>query len=414
MERKTIGGFIAALRKANGMTQRELAERLNVSDKTVSRWERDDGAPDLTLIPVLAEIFGVTCDELLRGERRSAADTAPEQPSPKGEKELRRLLTSAVSKYRDLSYISMGISLVGLIVALICNLAALRAVLGFLLGCIFFAASAVCQAIFFNRALAAVADSEVDEDALGRFRHQILRITQRSLGLLTALVGFTFPLVLMDSFVGLSPDNMLLFGSLGAAAFLLLYALVCHVWDASLLRRGFFTLEQREEQRYWARHRLRRRCAGGTVIALVVTAAANLTFLGIFTSADPIYSLTFTDPASYVAFMETRAEDDLFFDTAVEPMDYYDEQGNLISEEEALTVTEVVDGLTLTYLHRNNTVAQTSWDTDDGVFSVTVHTYEHFRQYAAIGNMVSLGFAGLYCLEVLGGAVCYLKKRRAV
>lgn len=46
MEKKTIGGFIAALRKANGMAQKALAERLNVSDKTVSRWERDDGAPD--------------------------------------------------------------------------------------------------------------------------------------------------------------------------------------------------------------------------------------------------------------------------------------------------------------------------------------------------------------------------------
>lgn len=47
------------------MTQKDLAERLNVSDKTVSRWERDDGAPDLSAIPVIAEIFGVTCDELL-------------------------------------------------------------------------------------------------------------------------------------------------------------------------------------------------------------------------------------------------------------------------------------------------------------------------------------------------------------
>lgn len=67
MEQRTIGKFITALRKASGMTQRDLAERLGVSDKSVSRWERDEGAPDLSLIPVLAEIFGVTCDELLRG-----------------------------------------------------------------------------------------------------------------------------------------------------------------------------------------------------------------------------------------------------------------------------------------------------------------------------------------------------------
>lgn len=78
MEKKTIGSFIAALRKANGMTQKNLAERLNVSDKTVSRWERDDGAPDLAVIPVIAEIFGVTCDELLRGERKQLTECAEE------------------------------------------------------------------------------------------------------------------------------------------------------------------------------------------------------------------------------------------------------------------------------------------------------------------------------------------------
>lgn len=69
MERKSMGAFIAVLRKAQGMTQRQLAEKLNVSDKTVSRWERDEGSPDLSVIPVLAEIFSVSCDELLRGER---------------------------------------------------------------------------------------------------------------------------------------------------------------------------------------------------------------------------------------------------------------------------------------------------------------------------------------------------------
>lgn len=62
MEKKTIGSFIAALRKANGLTQKELAEKLNVSDKAVSRWERDECYPDLTMIPALAEIFGVSCD----------------------------------------------------------------------------------------------------------------------------------------------------------------------------------------------------------------------------------------------------------------------------------------------------------------------------------------------------------------
>lgn len=69
MAKNSIGQFIAALRKANGMTQQEVADRLNVSNKAVSRWERDECAPDLSVIPALAEMFGITCDELLRGER---------------------------------------------------------------------------------------------------------------------------------------------------------------------------------------------------------------------------------------------------------------------------------------------------------------------------------------------------------
>ena len=69
MEKNTIGSFLTALRKANGMTQKDLAERLNVSDKAVSRWERDESYPDITQIPIIADIFGITSDELLRGER---------------------------------------------------------------------------------------------------------------------------------------------------------------------------------------------------------------------------------------------------------------------------------------------------------------------------------------------------------
>lgn len=69
MEKKTIGSFIAVLRKASGMTQQEMADKLNISNKAVSRWERNECSPDLSLIPAIAEMFGVSCDELLKGER---------------------------------------------------------------------------------------------------------------------------------------------------------------------------------------------------------------------------------------------------------------------------------------------------------------------------------------------------------
>ena len=65
MEKKTIGGFLAALRRTSGMTQKELGERVGVSDKAVSRWENGLSYPDIELLPALAEQFGVSVDYLL-------------------------------------------------------------------------------------------------------------------------------------------------------------------------------------------------------------------------------------------------------------------------------------------------------------------------------------------------------------
>ena len=70
MTNKSIGNFLSELRKEKGLTQKEIADFLNVSDKTVSHWECDKYSPDISVIPILAEFFGVTCDEILRGERK--------------------------------------------------------------------------------------------------------------------------------------------------------------------------------------------------------------------------------------------------------------------------------------------------------------------------------------------------------
>lgn len=65
MDAKSIGATIAHLRKRMGLTQAELAERLNVSNKAVSKWENGLGYPDLSLFPLLSSLFGVSVDYLL-------------------------------------------------------------------------------------------------------------------------------------------------------------------------------------------------------------------------------------------------------------------------------------------------------------------------------------------------------------
>lgn len=88
--KKTISTLITELRKENGMTQAQLAEKMGVTDKAVSKWERDLSCPDINSIPKLAEILGTTVEQLMQGE---------DKESPTGEKaqEIVSLVLKAVS-----------------------------------------------------------------------------------------------------------------------------------------------------------------------------------------------------------------------------------------------------------------------------------------------------------------------------
>ena len=67
---KNIGETIASLRKNKGMTQNELAEKMNVTDKAVSKWERNLSCPDVNTISKLADILGVSVEELLNSKNK--------------------------------------------------------------------------------------------------------------------------------------------------------------------------------------------------------------------------------------------------------------------------------------------------------------------------------------------------------
>ena len=71
--KKTLGTMIAELRKQHGMTQLELAEKMGVTDKAVSKWERDLSCPDINSIPNLAQILGVSVEELMQIKKEADA-----------------------------------------------------------------------------------------------------------------------------------------------------------------------------------------------------------------------------------------------------------------------------------------------------------------------------------------------------
>ena len=432
MEKKTIGGFIAALRKANGMTQKDLAERLNVSDKTVSRWERDDGAPDLAAIPAIAEIFGVTCDELLRGERKSPTERAEVteeiETTPKAEKQRQRLLKSTLSQYKNRTYIAMGVSVVGMIVALICNLAFLKAVLGFFLGAIFFAASIVCQAVFVNKAFFSVEDAGLDTGVLSDFKRKVVDYAKKSIGLTVAFIGFTFPLILVDAYVGLGSDSLLIWGSMGAAVFLLIYAVVLYFLNASLLKKGVYSLSEKEAAVYRRNHKLKRTCTIVLVVLLAVTFVGHQFATSIWGPYSIMKGTTFEDYDSFIEYMEQdipavpRYEANLNGSVAVPippeeqigPTTYYDQYGNEISEEEALTrrLEDSNGNVVCEYIDRNESVVSLRYTPKDGtILPITVCTEDDLqeaRQTAAVRHVI---FGAAYCIEFLAVVLIYFKKR---
>ena len=435
MEKKTIGGFIAALRKANGMTQKDLADRLNVSDKTISRWERDDGDPDLAAIPVMAEIFGVTCDELLRGERKSqeerAEATEQSEPTAKGEKQRQRLLKSTFSKYQTYTYIAIGVSVVGMIVALICNLAFLQAILGFLLGAIFFAASIVCQAVFSNRALLSVEDAGLSETDLSDFKRNVYWLAEKSIGVTVCFVGFTLPLMLVDAFMGIGLDSLLLFGIPGMVLFLLVYAIICWNLNGSHIRKGVYSLGEKESEKYWHNHNLKRKCVVGGAIALACTLAFHAFGMEmIWSAANLSPGTTLEDYDSFVTYMEqdvpydysstSHAEHSAVPIPADPPSDsvedetWYDENGNEITEEEARreTLVDKNGDVVCEYIRRNDQVARVRYEAKDGtVLPITVITESDNRVGWARHEAVNMIYCVLYPIELVAAFLVYMKKR---
>ena len=86
-KRLVIAENISSLRRSSGLTQAELAEKLNYSDKAVSKWERGDSVPDVFVLSELAEMFSVTVDYFLHRH-------APDEKKPKADQGKRRLHTA--------------------------------------------------------------------------------------------------------------------------------------------------------------------------------------------------------------------------------------------------------------------------------------------------------------------------------
>jgi transcriptional regulator with XRE-family HTH domain len=92
---ETIGSRIAKFRKAKNMTQEELASQLGLSSQAVSKWENDASCPDISLLPQLCKVLGVTTDELLTGKNDEVRMVPAEQRKPLEQLTMRVIVDSA-------------------------------------------------------------------------------------------------------------------------------------------------------------------------------------------------------------------------------------------------------------------------------------------------------------------------------
>ncbi|MBQ6935711.1 MAG: helix-turn-helix transcriptional regulator [Clostridia bacterium] len=206
-----MGTFLAALRKANGYTQQEVADKLNVSNKTVSKWECDDGCPEIMMLPAIAELYSVTVDEILKGERIQKSTNEPESQKEKKEnteKRAKYLVEKLLTQYKNKSIIAITLSVIG-------------AVLPYLGGLIFYsnyifipiiltialiAASAIIMAIATNNLKSNLYTNDiVDEETLKDVKQTSIKYISliicfpiiALIGLITILTGYGYSAFLL-------------------------------------------------------------------------------------------------------------------------------------------------------------------------------------------------------------------------
>lgn len=407
MERKSLGSFLSTLRKANGMTQKELAQRLNVSDKSVSRWECDDGAPDLSVIPALAEIFGVTCDELLRGERLPPQQE-PNHPPKQTQQQRRLLLRAQRTRYRNQTLTAAGLAAVGLIAAAICNLCLLRAKIGFLTETLFLLAALIGQGCFVNTALRGIPEEQPDAET-DAFRREIARTAALLTGEVAALLGFALPLLLFSAsaYTGMSGADWLKTGLLCAAAAVLLWAILLFLLWPVLIRRGIYPLTEAGEARFRRNRRRLRRYALLTAAVMTLTAAGQI----ILNEIDPLFLTSgqiFEDYDSFKAFMETDVppQNDQFAAVAsASSPDATDEEETLYDKSENAVCT---------YIRRNFSPVRIRYlAKSDDLLPIQVYTVSDIRTAERRIHAINALFGAAYAVQLLSAVLLYQKKRAA-
>lgn len=399
MEKRTIGQFIAVLRKANGMTQKELAERLNVTDKSVSRWERDESAPDLTLIPVIAEIFGVTSDEILRGEKISKTEIN-DIPQKNTTKQIRNILDSIKTKFNVKCVIAIAIAVMGLIAAMICNLAIVRAYIGFGVACIFFVAAITLVAVSLILSLSSIKDEEIDTENIINTKISLIRRGVISILCVIVIWSTTLPLVTMvdDPHFGLIGVYWLMHGTLYGVITLILCFVIYGLINYSLKSK---IADDTERLKLNQALKIKVKCIITGVVLVAVTFLAqghiNNDNTGFIKNVSE--SVNFTDLEEFKTYIETPSENNDDVD-----VDYLS----------AFILDKNGENVLFEYCHKNYDVRIVDYEWINGELIIKTYTRQALDNGETILNIINIGFVALYLLEIVLVFRTSKKKLRSV
>lgn len=421
MARNTIGQFISALRKSNGMTQKQLAEMLNVSDKAVSRWERDECAPDLSLIPVIADIFGVTSDEILRGERTPQFSDETNITNAKSEKQIKHLIDGAQTKFTVRSIISVGIGLFGLMVAMICNFGFLRAHIGFFVGCIFYLAAVICEVIFTKLAFFSVDSDDFDDEKINQCKQRFFRVSALTCSVILVLFTATLPLIVFtdDPYVGLLISSWAGYGFLFGIVGALISAVAFIIAKNIVNNRNLYNFKQELTPEVL---KLRKRCIAVLAVIIGVTVIAQLAFNQYVPNRLLSGCSVYTDINKFVEFIETPSY--VPTNEVTMPMINYDmtvmEEENSLGEvvprekEELVEYIYAEDGETVicSYVQRNNDVSEIDVEWNDGAPTIYVYTNNDLQRANHNFVMINVIFLVSYVGEVVIVGIIYYRKKK--
>lgn len=440
MEKKTIGAFIAVLRKANGMTQKSLADRLGVSDKAVSRWERDECAPDLSLIPVIAEIFGITADELLRGEKNPAGAVMNDYQAEKTEKQIQNIADKTKMNFKIFSIISVSASFIGFLSAMICNFGFLRGYVGFFVACIFTVAAVICESVFIINSFSKIKNHE--NKAVADCKLAMFKTAVKAFSAVALIFSLSFPLLLTgDAYAGIALKSYFWLVLISILAALIAVFAGVRISSDWAIKNGIYALDENEKVSRKNLGKLKLKCALITAAALAVTGIGQIVFNEVTNPWDFARGglLQFNDYEDFTRFMELDREhifDNAGFQYAGEEL--YEDAETVRTEiiETDKTYTEktynqddcVVNEkiwrkeklfsnngkLLCTYVHRNHQVVHIDYADNASRLPITVYTQQDEQRGRQINSIINYCFIPFYLAEAGAGISVYFKKRKKI